>query len=74
MKKLYIIKSNANGKTIWCGIGKSHYKHGIFSKYWIRSSFQDVTRFNFFQVLFVWIYLKITHGWMKRLKIKLYEY
>ena len=69
MKKLYVIKSNANGKHVWCAIGKSHYNNGIFSKYWIRSSFKDVTRFNFFQVLIAFIYLKITHGWMKNLKI-----
>lgn len=70
MKKKYIIKSNANGKIIWCPIGKSGYKRGMFPTYWIRSSFTDVTRFNLIQAVMVCVYLKITHRWMRGLKIQ----
>jgi len=70
MKKLYIIKSNANGKRIWCPIGKSFYKRALFSTYWISSSFTGVTRFNLIQALLVWLYLKITHRWMRSLIIQ----
>lgn len=64
MKKLYIIKSEPTG----CPVGKN--KRSLFSTYWIRSSFTDVTRFNLLQALAVWVYLKITHRWMGCLVIK----
>lgn len=69
MKRLYIIESSANGKTCWCGIGKTT-TNKFFPKFWIRSSPFDYTRFNLFEAIYYFIYLKKTHKWMAKLRIK----